>query len=44
MTDLDARYAAARQIASTAGAMALDYFAKWDQLTIDVKGHQDFGG
>jgi myo-inositol-1(or 4)-monophosphatase len=42
MTDLDARYAAARQIASTAGALALDYFRKWDQLTIDVKGHQDF--
>lgn len=42
MTDLDARYSAARQIASTAGAMALDYFRKRDQLTIDVKGHQDF--
>jgi myo-inositol-1(or 4)-monophosphatase len=42
MTDLSARYAAAREIASTAGALALDYFRKWDQLTIDVKGHQDF--
>jgi myo-inositol-1(or 4)-monophosphatase len=42
MTDLAARYTAARQIASTAGALALDYFRKWDQLTIDVKGHQDF--
>ncbi|MBA3911479.1 MAG: inositol monophosphatase [Rhodobacter sp.] len=42
MTDLSARYTAARQIASTAGALALDYFRKWDQLTIDVKGHQDF--
>ena len=42
MTDLAARYAAARRIASTAGALALDYFHKWDQLTIDVKGHQDF--
>ncbi|MCY1128341.1 inositol monophosphatase [Frigidibacter sp. RF13] len=42
MTDLAARYTAARQIAATAGALALDYFRKWDQLTIDVKGHQDF--
>lgn len=42
MTDLAARYTAARQIASTAGVLALDYFRKWDQLTIDVKGHQDF--
>ncbi|MCA0270943.1 MAG: inositol monophosphatase [Proteobacteria bacterium] len=42
MTDVAARYAAARQIASAAGALALDYFRKWEQLTIDVKGHQDF--
>jgi myo-inositol-1(or 4)-monophosphatase len=42
MTDHSARYTAARQIASAAGALALDYFRKWDQLTIDVKGHQDF--
>jgi myo-inositol-1(or 4)-monophosphatase len=42
MTDLTARHAAACRIASDVGAMALDYFRKWDQLTIDVKGHQDF--
>ena len=42
MTDLAARHAAACRIATDAGAMALDYFRKWDQLTIDVKGHQDF--
>ena len=42
MTDLENRYSAARRIATDAGAMALDYFRKWDRLTIDVKGHQDF--
>ncbi|AZL59408.1 inositol monophosphatase [Tabrizicola piscis] len=42
MTDLAARYAAARRIAADVGGMALDYFRKWDELTIDVKGHQDF--
>lgn len=42
MTDLAARYDAARSIAADVGAMALAYFQKWDQLTIDVKGHQDF--
>ena len=42
MTDLENRYTAARRIATDAGAMALDYFRKWDRLTIDVKGHQDF--
>lgn len=42
MTDLAPRHAAACRIAAEAGAMALDYFHKWDQLTIDVKGHQDF--
>ncbi|MFZ1470827.1 MAG: inositol monophosphatase [Paracoccaceae bacterium] len=40
--DLAHRYAAARRIATEAGAMALDYFRKWTELTIDVKGHQDF--
>ncbi|MEZ5885222.1 MAG: inositol monophosphatase family protein, partial [Paracoccaceae bacterium] len=42
MTDLAARYAAARRIAKSAGALALGYFRNWHDLTIDVKGHQDF--
>jgi myo-inositol-1(or 4)-monophosphatase len=42
MPDIDLRHAAARRIAAEAGALALDYFRQWDQLTIDVKGHQDF--
>jgi myo-inositol-1(or 4)-monophosphatase len=42
MPDLADRYAAARRIAADAGAMALDYFRRWDRLTIDIKGHQDF--
>lgn len=42
MTDLAARYDAARRIASRAGALALGYFRNWHDLTIDVKGHQDF--
>ncbi|AWD20720.1 inositol monophosphatase family protein [Fuscovulum blasticum] len=42
MTEISTRHAAARRIAAEAGALALDYFRKWDQLTIDVKGHQDF--
>lgn len=42
MTDLAARLATARRIAADAGEMALEYFRKWDRLTIDVKGHQDF--
>lgn len=42
MTDLAKRYTAARRIAAEVGAMAVDYFQKWDRLTIDVKGHQDF--
>jgi myo-inositol-1(or 4)-monophosphatase len=37
-----ARHAAACRIATEVGAMAVDYFRTWDQLTIDVKGHQDF--
>lgn len=42
MSDLARRHAAARRIAAEAGAMALDYFRKWDQLKVDIKGHQDF--
>jgi myo-inositol-1(or 4)-monophosphatase len=42
MTGLADRYAAAQRIATDVGALALDYFRKWDRLTIDVKGHQDF--
>ncbi len=42
MTDLADRYTAARNIASNAGAMAMSYFSKLDQLIVDVKGHQDF--
>lgn len=40
--DVAARHQAALAIAAEAGAMALDYFRKWTELTIDVKGHQDF--
>lgn len=40
--ELGARHAAARRIAGEAGEMALDYFRRWTELTIDVKGHQDF--
>lgn len=36
------RYAEAQRIAGEAGALALEYFRKWDQLTIETKGHQDF--
>jgi len=39
---ISARYAAAQRIAAEAGAKALAYFRKWDQLTIESKGHQDF--
>lgn len=42
MPDIAARYTAARRIADEVGGTALDYFRKWDKLTIDVKGHQDF--
>jgi myo-inositol-1(or 4)-monophosphatase len=42
MTDHADRYTAARDIARKAGALAMGYFNKLDQLTIDVKGHQDF--
>ena len=42
MTPIDLRHATARRIAAEAGALALDYFRRWDRLTIDVKGHQDF--
>jgi myo-inositol-1(or 4)-monophosphatase len=40
--EIAARHAAARRIATEAGDMALDYFRKWTELTIDIKGHQDF--
>lgn len=42
MTDLADRHAAACRIAVDVGAMAMEYFRKWDTLTIDIKGHQDF--
>ncbi len=42
MTPIDLRHATARRIAAEAGALALVYFRRWDRLTIDVKGHQDF--
>jgi myo-inositol-1(or 4)-monophosphatase len=42
MPHIDARHAAACRIAEEAGALALEYFRKWDKLTIDIKGHQDF--
>ena len=40
-TALAARYTVARQIARTVGPLPLDYDPKWDQLSIDEKGHQD---
>jgi myo-inositol-1(or 4)-monophosphatase len=40
--DVAKRYATAKTIAANAGGMANDYFRKWTDLTIDVKGHQDF--
>ncbi|MFZ1480808.1 MAG: inositol monophosphatase [Paracoccaceae bacterium] len=40
--DLASRYAAARRIAADAGTLAVDYFRRWTELTIDIKGHQDF--
>lgn len=40
--DLEIRYAAARAIAQDVGEMALDYFRTWADLTIEIKGHQDF--
>lgn len=40
--EISRRYAEAQRIASEAGAMALAYFRRWDQLTIESKGHQDF--
>jgi myo-inositol-1(or 4)-monophosphatase len=42
LIDLATRYAAAQRIAGSAGALALGYFRDWHDLTIDVKGHQDF--
>ncbi|WP_347313366.1 inositol monophosphatase family protein [Defluviimonas sp. SAOS-178_SWC] len=40
--DIDRRYAEARRIAQEAGALALDYFRRFDGLTVEVKSHQDF--
>lgn len=40
--DIDRRYAEARRIAQEAGAVALDYFRRFDGLTVEVKSHQDF--
>lgn len=36
------RHDAALRIVAEAGTMALDYFRRWSELTIDIKGHQDF--
>lgn len=36
------RYSAAKAIAADAGRMAHGYFRGWADLTIDIKGHQDF--
>lgn len=40
--DIDQRYTAARRIAQEAGAIALDYFERFDGLNVEVKSHQDF--
>jgi myo-inositol-1(or 4)-monophosphatase len=40
--DLETRYIAARAIAQEVGEMALDYFRSWADLTVEIKGHQDF--
>ncbi|OYX44238.1 MAG: inositol monophosphatase [Rhodobacterales bacterium 32-67-9] len=40
--DIDRRYAEARHIAQEAGAVALDYFRRFDGLEVEVKSHQDF--
>lgn len=39
---IDERHAGARRIAEEAGAMALDYFRRFDALNVEVKSHQDF--
>ncbi|MCB2054723.1 MAG: inositol monophosphatase [Geminicoccaceae bacterium] len=41
MTDLDRRYDAACRIAREAGAVALDYFRRRDELAVEHKGVQD---
>ncbi len=41
-SEIDRRYAEARRIAAEAGALALDYFRRFDGLNVEVKGHQDF--
>ncbi len=40
--EIDRRYAGARRIAEEAGALALDYFHRFDGLNVEVKSHQDF--
>ena len=41
-SEIDRRYTEARRIAAEAGALALDYFRRFDGLDGEVKGHQDF--
>ena len=41
MSDIRARYDAAREIADKAGDEALRYFRAFESLKIDKKGHQD---
>ncbi len=40
--DLAKRYAEAKIIAAEAGRLAHEYFREWTDLTVDIKGHQDF--
>ncbi|MCB2134521.1 MAG: inositol monophosphatase [Rhodobacteraceae bacterium] len=40
--DIDRRYTGAQRIAQDAGALALDYFRRFDGLNVEVKSHQDF--
>jgi len=40
--DIDRRYTEAGRIAQEAGALALDYFRRFDRLAVEVKSHQDF--
>jgi len=42
LRDIDRRYDVARRIASEAGALARDYFLRFDALRVEVKSHQDF--
>jgi myo-inositol-1(or 4)-monophosphatase len=40
--DIEERYDAARRIARTAGALALDYFRNRDRLEVELKGVSDY--